>query len=151
MRKKVNGPGKQKRCSACSASLVPLENWRASDVRSAHYRCRLCRKKQENRKKRSPFSKRTGRLRGVGKATAVQLRALYEKQGGKCAFSGLPLSVGTTSLDHKTPKARGGADSIDNLQFLHRSINGMKHDMTMEEFTEFFDKVAFQRLLGDAA
>lgn len=47
--------------------------------------------------------------------------------------------------------SRGGGHDISNLQFLHKNVNYMKGAMTMEEFTEFFEKVALARILGEGA
>jgi 5-methylcytosine-specific restriction endonuclease McrA len=133
--------------------LVPGVNWTSGQQKHRRCLCRECVKaKGMRRRKEQPFVARQSfwkrRAKGEPCATLGDIRTLYATQGGKCAFSGLPIPPEVDALDHKTPRSRGGAHTIDNLQFLHRSINGMKHDMTMEEFTEFFDKVAFQRLLG---
>jgi len=61
--------------------------------------------------------------------------ALLELQDRKCAYSGEPLIAGVNaSLDHKTPRSRGGADTLENLQWVTKQINRMKTDMTDEEF-----------------
>lgn len=38
------------------------------------------------------------------------------------------------SLDHITPKAKGGTSSLDNLQFLSWFENRCKNDMTQNEW-----------------
>lgn len=39
-----------------------------------------------------------------------------------------------SSLDHKTPLSRGGAHSIENVQFITNTINKLKGEMTDAEF-----------------
>ena len=73
---------------------------------------------------------------------------LFEKQGGKCALSGLPLNFvsdwsrnkkkQTASLD-RIDNTKGY--TLDNIQWLHRRINFMKHTMTVEEFIGFCEAV----------
>ena len=41
------------------------------------------------------------------------------------------------SLDHIIPKSRGGANTLDNFQFLTTFENLAKRDMTMEEWNNF--------------
>ncbi len=77
-----------------------------------------------------------------GKATAKQLRALLEKQGKRCALSGVELSPNDSSVDHKLPLSRGGTDLIDNLQWVTRQVNKAKGTMTNEEFIQMCAHVA---------
>lgn len=44
------------------------------------------------------------------------------------------------SIDHIIPKAKGGTNEIDNLQFLTTFENLAKRDMTMKEWTTFKEK-----------
>ena len=78
------------------------------------------------------------RAKGKPCATLEELKSLFETQQGRCAFSSLPIDYGTAHLDHKIPAVRGGEHTIDNLQWLHRQVNLMKHSMTMEEFENLF-------------
>lgn len=41
------------------------------------------------------------------------------------------------SLDHLTPKSRGGTWSIENIVLCHRVCNWAKADMTLVEFNQF--------------
>lgn len=71
---------------------------------------------------------------GCNGAGAV-LTSLWERQRGRCAYTGELLIPGhNASLDHKMPTSRGGDHSIDNLQWVSSLINRMKTDMTHEEF-----------------
>ena len=49
-------------------------------------------------------------------------------------LSGGKVKYKKPSLDHITPKAKGGANSLDNLQFLSWFENRCKNDMTQTEW-----------------
>ena len=52
-----------------------------------------------------------------------------------CAYCGKILSnAEDLTIDHKTPKAKGGKDEIDNLFGCCKSCNGIKADKTVSEF-----------------
>jgi len=64
-----------------------------------------------------------------------ELEALFREQGGICAYSGERLTIGlNASLDHKTPRSRGGGDTIGNVQWVTWTVNRAKTDMTHDEF-----------------
>lgn len=67
-------------------------------------------------------------------ATASELMRLLKKQEYRCALTGEKLTPNTAELDHKTPKSKGGEDTIENLQWLDRTVNRMKGKLTTEEF-----------------
>jgi hypothetical protein len=63
------------------------------------------------------------------------IKKLWDKQEGKCFYTGEQLIVGqNASLDHIIPKCKGGLNTIDNLQWVLTSINAGKSDLTSEEF-----------------
>lgn len=72
---------------------------------------------------------------------------LYEKQDRKCALSGLPISFGrvgkskenTASLDRINPAF---GYTKDNVQWVKKEINYMKHTLSQEEFINFCRLVA---------
>lgn len=64
----------------------------------------------------------------------ASLMALLKEQEYKCALSGFPLTPENCAVDHKTPLARGGEHSIDNIQLVTEEINAAKGQMTCEEF-----------------
>jgi hypothetical protein len=86
---------------------------------------------------------------------AEYLSHLYESQKGKCAISGLPIPLHL--------KVRGGlygdasVDRIDNrlgyvrgnVQWVHKDINCMKSDMSLQSFIELCDAVAAHSRLGE--
>lgn len=70
---------------------------------------------------------------------------VYELQGGRCALTGVPLSTNgqfrdiTASLD-RIDNAVGYRK--DNIQWVHKSINMMRGDMTLESFVTSCQLVA---------
>jgi hypothetical protein len=66
---------------------------------------------------------------------ADAIARLLEGQQGACIYTGAQLKPGVNaSLDHKTPKVRGGKNEIPNLQWVTALINRMKAHLTHEEF-----------------
>lgn len=65
---------------------------------------------------------------------ANDLIELFNRQKGICPYSGELLSLSEAALDHRVPKSRDGADTLDNLQWVSKWVNQMKHDMNDAEF-----------------
>ena len=65
--------------------------------------------------------------------TARDLARLWKRQRGLCALTGARLDR-TAEIDHKTPRARGGADVLENLQWVTPVANRAKRDLTDAEF-----------------
>lgn len=70
------------------------------------------------------------------RATRKELRALWERQGGRCALTGLPIR-GTPHLDHITPVSKNGGHTIDNLQWTCAEANRAKGTLSVEEFQDW--------------
>jgi 5-methylcytosine-specific restriction endonuclease McrA len=87
------------------------------------------------------------KLRGAGKASCKQLASLWKAQRGLCALTGRTLDR-TAQLDHILPKARGGGDGIENLQWACAEANLAKKDLTDEEFLQLCSDV-YHRLSVD--
>ena len=91
--------------------------------------------KQSARKRNLPFE-----------VSLRQMWNVFEHQKGKCALSGEPLvfnkilrsTDGNASLD-RIDSSRGY--TIDNIQWVHKSINVMKQDLTDAEFVAFCHKI----------
>ena len=65
------------------------------------------------------------------------LLEILEKQNRKCAYTGIPIVLGVNaSIDHKFPRSRFPhlKDDPDNLQWVTKSVNGIKKTMTHDEF-----------------
>jgi 5-methylcytosine-specific restriction endonuclease McrA len=75
-----------------------------------------------------------------------ELLDMFRKQNGKCAYTGVDLVPGVNaSLDHKVPKALGGNDSPENLQWVTFNVNRAKNSLTEEEFISMCRAVAQHR------
>ena len=57
---------------------------------------------------------------------------LYSSQQGKCVGCEYELPLHVLTIDHITPRSRGGLDSIRNLQLLCHACNAIKGDRSME-------------------
>lgn len=59
-----------------------------------------------------------------------------EQQGGKCIYSGVPVSFddGSLSVDRKDNSI---GYTIDNIQIVHRTVNYMKNEIPEETFLDF--------------
>lgn len=63
---------------------------------------------------------------------------MFDQQNGICTYSGLPIVIGVNaSLDHKTPKSKGGSNDLENLHWVHSGINRLKGDMNHQDFQKF--------------
>lgn len=83
------------------------------------------------------------KLRGEAmQSHARSLAELWEKQGGVCALTGTTLVPGVNaSLDHIVPKAKGGTNALDNLQWVCIPANQAKSDLSTEEFVDLCRRV----------
>lgn len=112
-----------------------------------------------------PCGKTNGRWKGVGEIphsyftktldsakkrnipfniTIEDMAKLYDKQGGRCVLSGMPITFGkykyaTASIDRKD-SSKGY--TVDNIQWVHKSINAMKSNLSDERFVELCKAVA---------
>lgn len=81
-----------------------------------------------------------------------ELDTLFERQGGRCVYTGEVINIGgnardnpngTASLDHILATARGGSKkAIENLQWTSWTANRSKMDLTHDELVLFCCKVA---------
>jgi len=105
------------------------------------------RNREQNLKKMREYSGRrffwtkAMKLRGASRASHKELACLWRSQRGACALTGRKLHR-DAQLDHKTPRARGGGDEIENLQWLSPAVNLAKRDLTDSEFIALCREVA---------
>ena len=79
------------------------------------------------------------------RANAEELRELLEAQGYKCALTGSTLTPETSTVDHILPRKHGGGSTIENLQWVTKATNTIKHTLTMQELDEWVDAYVKQR------
>ena len=61
------------------------------------------------------------------------LRAVWERDGGRCQYTGRALALGEGNIDHVLPRSRGGRTSWDNCVLSDRAVNSRKGDKLPEE------------------
>jgi hypothetical protein len=85
----------------------------------------------------------SGHNTGMGRYGWKMLKEIFEEQGRRCAYTGVPLIPGrNASVDHKTPKGRGGTDNRENLQWVCSLVNAVKRNLTHEEFVALCNCIA---------
>ncbi len=63
----------------------------------------------------------------------IDRQAVYDKFGGRCAYTGTPLKD-DWQIDHIVPKRQGGTDDIANLYPAQRIVNHYKRCLDNEKF-----------------
>jgi 5-methylcytosine-specific restriction endonuclease McrA len=103
--------------------------------------CVTCRKPVDQDRKRYHLCWKCSLKKRITGITLEQLIDLFDNQKGKCPYSGEQLDISTAHLDHKTSRARGGSNSIDNLQWVAPWVNWMKRDYSEDEFLSMVEKI----------
>lgn len=120
--------------------------------------CTSCGRVSSSNKHRTGFGQVSGKQvssirlgasrRGISyNVTAEQLWNKYIEQDGKCALSGIDLilkydnrlSENTASLD-RIDSSKGY--TVDNIQWVHKTVNIIKWDLDQKEFIDLCIKVA---------
>lgn len=60
-------------------------------------------------------------------------KAIYERDKGRCIYTGKQVPYGQFDLEHIMPKSRGGKDTFENLAVACKEVNNFKGDRTPEE------------------
>ncbi len=60
-------------------------------------------------------------------------RAIRERDGGRCQYTGRPLRADEGNIDHVVPRARGGKTSWANCVLSCKNVNNRKGDRTPSE------------------
>jgi 5-methylcytosine-specific restriction endonuclease McrA len=60
------------------------------------------------------------------KRTKLSARAIRERDGNRCQYSGRALRVDEGNLDHVVPRSRGGRDTWENLVWASKDVNSRK-------------------------
>lgn len=99
------------------------------------------------------FVQRNAKQRGIPfNITIQQAWDLYAQQNKRCALSGVDIHFGltakdenTASIDRKNPHL---GYTLDNIQWVHKSINFSKHTMTNEEFVNMCKRVCEHEVIN---
>jgi hypothetical protein len=71
-----------------------------------------------------------------------QLKELFDKQNGKCPYTGEDLTIGgNAELDHIVSKSNGGKNILSNFQWTLRVINRMKSSCNDDEFLKIIKQI----------
>lgn len=60
-------------------------------------------------------------------------RGIWHRDGGRCQYTGRNLRPGEASIDHVTPRSRGGSNSWENCVLADRRVNTRKANRTPQE------------------
>lgn len=70
-------------------------------------------------------------------ARHVELKALLDAQGGRCAISGRQIMPGVNgSVDHIVPRSKGGKNEISNLRWVERDANYYRGNMSDDDLIQ---------------
>lgn len=101
------------------------------------------------------YLKRKARERGLAfEVTSEQLWELFNKQNGKCALSGVELILETKiNKQHNLDRTAHTASldridnskpyTIDNVQWIHKVLNHMRRQYSMEDYIEWCRRVTY--------
>ena len=64
---------------------------------------------------------------------ALSARAIWERDGRRCQYTGRLLAAGEGNIDHVVPRSRGGATTWENCVLACRQVNSRKADRLPEE------------------
>jgi 5-methylcytosine-specific restriction endonuclease McrA len=64
---------------------------------------------------------------------AFSARAIWERDAGRCQYTGRQLRPGEGNIDHVVPRSRGGATSWENCVLADRAVNSRKADRLPHE------------------
>lgn len=115
---------------------------RMSDCEFSPTQREIIRKARADRK----AAQNNGKLQTVTSATPLKptpskslskLGRLLYLQSGRCFFCGEPLRNEDASIEHLTPKSRGGTNTDGNLVACHKSLNQVFGDMDLKGKFEF--------------
>jgi len=92
------------------------------------------------------IAKSNAKIRGIPfQIDGKYLNRLWSKQMGRCALSGVPLTLAEVESPLGRSKKTASLDRIDsskgyvegNLQFVHKIVQRMKMDLNQEEFIDW--------------
>ena len=63
----------------------------------------------------------------------LNARNIWNRDNGRCQYTGRPLAPGEGNIDHVVPRSRGGSTSWENCVLAATSVNSRKADRTPKE------------------
>lgn len=164
---------KEKLCTECNSIKIAaefgLDRAQPCGLRSACRNCMKIRKKRYYEKHPEARArdikcfrewKKSNRIRHAGATnlsnakhkrgkivsmTATDVVALWESQGGRCALSGVIMTIGPATLTATSMSLdrinSAGNYSIGNVRLVCHAVNSMRGKMTDEEFYAFIEKI----------
>jgi hypothetical protein len=144
----IDRPGK-KICKACCTRSTERTRKQKQDRTDAGM-CVMCGKKpplEHSRYCEFCYFKIASSQHFATVAEASGLQKLFHDANGQCAYTGRQLTLGLDAqLDHIVAITRGGANSVSNMQWIHRDANQMKWNYSEEEFLALVRDIARNRL-----
>jgi len=132
------------RCTACLTRRAKKQKERKS-LALSEGKCRICLKVPALPTSRycvDCYLRRVSFAHFKTETHWKRLKAQYEAQQGKCALSGVELTLGDNAeLDHIKPSSRGGSDELDNVQWVLCVVNRMKDHLLESEFFGLIEKL----------
>jgi 5-methylcytosine-specific restriction endonuclease McrA len=104
-------------------------------------------KKRRHQKEAQRYGNKARR----GKSRQAQIARLIVRDGLNCSYCGIPTEEYNRTRDHVIPLSMGGTNTLDNLVLACKSCNGLKGNLTVEEFLGYLRGVQERRseLSGD--
>ena len=150
----INRNKKIGRQNFCSRTCVGLNNVKNFGDRKNNYDISKHSgwKKDEFTKFRYHFRNIKSRNKEID-ITIEDLKDVWEKQNGKCSYLGIELTLNSYGKIKKDPITSASIDRIDsskgyvngNIQWISRSVNLMKNDMSENELLKIFDLIVENR------
>lgn len=106
-------------------------------------------KKQWGKINRAAQSKRRGKRKWKVLLTLEQAWNKFLKQNGRCILTGLPICLLPTPLRTASLDRQDSFNdyTLDNIQWIHKDVNKMKHQMNNVELLSWCKKIVFHQNL----
>lgn len=150
----INLPKYTKNCPNCGAKQIYGRKGHLDDAIRGNWKCKSCSNHDNNFKGKYNLIPHTWfnikRKSGISRGyfwdiTIEDVWNLYEKQGGVCELSGIPIGwaekglTATASID-RIDSSEGYI--LENVQLVHKDINFMKQQFDQEYFVNLCKQVA---------
>jgi 5-methylcytosine-specific restriction endonuclease McrA len=133
-------------CKKCGVEYaLTRENFGSTPSGGFRWECRACkREKLKAYTEANPetFKRLRKKRRSQETKSAIELRELYghklfKQQNGRCFYTGVPITLEDSHIDHKIPVAKGGTDTLDNIVLCSAQANLEKHAKTVDEYRQW--------------